>query len=971
MSTQAPAKQKSLLKRWRKGWITGLVLLLVLGIVLAGTPLLISQQFQKWVLANGGEKVSVEDVDFNPFTAELGLSNIVIERAGDQTLHLSEFLLKARWKDVFQRRFVIEGVKLNGLQLTLEQLHPEQGHVGGILLKNLAADDTAEPEAEPWTFQLLDFQLQDFQLVYKHPALQSVVAVEALSLFNLDTDPLANPAEISLKGAIDDAPVALEGLLALFSSSPGFKGELQIQDLAVNPYLKLVAEELQQNGASVSIDSRLDVQQMPEGGLSIQQSGKLGLDKVRWQGSAMAVNAQQLNWTGELSAEVSAQNAVRVRMDGRLQGDVLGFDDSSSALSLQDQQLVWKGKVDIERSQAKALQLVLDGQLRNRQLAMEMPAQPMQLQNGELDWQGKLELELAEDGGMRVGAQGQLHNKGFALQRPAQQLDLANEQLSWQGELSVQTANEQLSLASMSDLELSGLKMQSLDTREQLLLADSLRAKSIEIRSLDSLSLEQLLVSGLSIGPEQQMAEFDQTLPGFANHKALLLERIDYSAGDGVHIEKIVMRGPRHALIRTEAGVWGFDSFLQSMNKLAAKADDNQTGGAEQTAGEEAPSEGKLPVRIDAAVIEQGGSLYIVDRGFAEPFAQKIDIEAFQLKNIDSSEPMAGSDLELAAKLADGSIDVTGQVALFASEPTFDLTGDVQALSLLPYGLFLKKYLGYEVESGSLNAQTNLSANEGSLDSTTELALNQLDIRALTEQELEALNATQNAGLETGLSMLKDKHNTIELSVPVKGTFDNLQVDPSDIINQALGAALKRGAKTYLAAALFPFGTLLVVADAVAGQAMQIKLDPVVFEPGSNYLTGDYPSYLEKVAGVLEEKPEINVKICAVATASDESHLIDQMRQAFLKQRQDAQAAAAGQQAQDNAKQNVVTEQPVFQPDTALVQKQLKALAVERSEAITRFLIDKLGVKPKRLINCQPKVDLTSPKAKPRADLLL
>lgn len=81
MSTEASHTQKLAPMRWKEWWITGLLLLLLLVLVLVGMPLLISQQFQKWVLANGGEQVTVENVDLNPFTAEFAIHNTVIEQA--------------------------------------------------------------------------------------------------------------------------------------------------------------------------------------------------------------------------------------------------------------------------------------------------------------------------------------------------------------------------------------------------------------------------------------------------------------------------------------------------------------------------------------------------------------------------------------------------------------------------------------------------------------------------------------------------------------------------------------------------------------------------------------------------------------------------------------------------------------------------------------------------------------------------
>ena len=52
--------------RWFR--ISTLILLIFLGILI-GLPYLIKQQAQRWLEDNGGDRVEIRDVDFNPFTA--------------------------------------------------------------------------------------------------------------------------------------------------------------------------------------------------------------------------------------------------------------------------------------------------------------------------------------------------------------------------------------------------------------------------------------------------------------------------------------------------------------------------------------------------------------------------------------------------------------------------------------------------------------------------------------------------------------------------------------------------------------------------------------------------------------------------------------------------------------------------------------------------------------------------------------
>ena len=282
----------------------------------------------------------------------------------------------------------------------------------------------------------------------------------------------------------------------------------------------------------------------------------------------------------------------------------------------------------------------------------------------------------------------------------------------------------------------------------------------------------------------------------------------------------------------------------------------------------------------------------------------------------------------------------------------------------------MEKGLGYQVDSGSLNATGKYTAKDAVLESATELTLYQLDVRALTEAELKALDATQNSGLETGLSMLKDKNDTIKLNIPVNGKFEDLKVDPSDIINQALGSALKTGAKTYFAAALFPFGTLLVVADAVGSNAMQVNLDPVFFAPEQVNLESKYQEYLKKVSVVLDEKPEIHIKICGVAVTEDKNSLIKKQERLFQAELEKLkQANEKTKNNDDKAESKDKAEPPKFIVDQDLLENDLKALAKNRGSNVTRYLIDKQSVDPKRLTPCQPRLDLTDKAAKPRSEL--
>jgi outer membrane protein OmpA-like peptidoglycan-associated protein len=93
--------------------------------------------------------------------------------------------------------------------------------------------------------------------------------------------------------------------------------------------------------------------------------------------------------------------------------------------------------------------------------------------------------------------------------------------------------------------------------------------------------------------------------------------------------------------------------------------------------------------------------------------------------------------------------------------------------------------------------------------------------------------------------------------------------DVSDVINTAVGNAIKQGSLTYLTMALQPYGSLITLARIAGEQATKVRLKSVSFEPGTAVNMEDSYDYLEKVAGILKDRPDVNIKICGLAVGED------------------------------------------------------------------------------------------------------
>ena len=132
-----------------------------------------------------------------------------------------------------------------------------------------------------------------------------------------------------------------------------------------------------------------------------------------------------------------------------------------------------------------------------------------------------------------------------------------------------------------------------------------------------------------------------------------------------------------------------------------------------------------------------------------------------------------------------------------------------------------------------------------------------------------------------------------------------------------------------------------------------MALDPLLFPAGSADPadTADTGAYMDRLTGLLKDRPALRFQICGLATEADRQALAETARQAAAKPAQDDETKPAPAAA------------PVITDDVLL------KLAKKRSAAIKRQLVDR-GAAPERLFVCNPEIDKAAD-AKPRANLLL
>jgi len=254
-----------------------------------------------------------------------------------------------------------------------------------------------------------------------------------------------------------------------------------------------------------------------------------------------------------------------------------------------------------------------------------------------------------------------------------------------------------------------------------------------------------------------------------------------------------------------------------------------------------------------------------------------------------------------------------------------------------------------------MDAEVALQIEQGELKGASKLVINNLEVGPGDPKRMDELTTQLNMPMDSALSLLRDKDNNIRLKLPVSGDVADPKFDLGDAINQAVGKAMRVTAVSYLKFYFQPFGAMITIGKWAGEAAASVHLDPVSFEAGAATLDDTAAQYFDRLAGLMQERPKLRVKLCGRAVPADRDTL------------EQAAAAAAARKAQEAKVKPPVQPPP---PPPPISEEQLQALARQRATAAKDYLINRHGVAAERLFVCKPELD-TAAEAKPRLELAI
>jgi outer membrane protein OmpA-like peptidoglycan-associated protein len=670
-----------------------------------------------------------------------------------------------------------------------------------------------------------------------------------------------------------------------------------------------------------------------EAGLSVESDGTLELDDTNLELPGQVVTDEKTKWSGTVALRLAEDAAAStVNADGSLESGNLSLTVAESGLKLEQSDTGWQGKIALT-GLGESSSITSDGTLKAGEIRLDTA--DVGLQQPDLSWEGQLEVKTAAESDPEVVATGALATGGLDARLKKQQLQLLHQGVTWNGRIG-NGAGE--SASAKGELDARGIALRTADGGLTLASADSVKVDGLSMPGAGSIDVSEVQVNNLAAG----VPGADPDAGAVARAANVAVNGIEWRAGERTAVEAITVAGLDARLVKTGEGGW------QTIDAMRAATGAGTEGASDPETSSETPAAADASTFSIGRVAVTGDSRIYFEDQSVEPVAQfDITLEEAEISALDTAQPSQESPLSLAGKLGGtSSIAAKGFVKPFADPLEIKVEGKIANLPVKAISPYAAQTIGYELTRGRFTAVMDFKSEGGQLDGDNQLTFNELEVAAVPDAESQL-----SIPLETGLAMLRDRDDRIRLKVPVSGDADNPDFSVADAINQALVKATEKAAVGYLALTLQPWGAVLLAADLAMdfGPGATAKLDDVTFAPGSAELKPEFREYMGKLATLLDERPDVQLRLCGRAV------------------KQDADASAPPPEKKESKLKKLLhkKEEQASRPTGP---EALAALARARGAAVLNALVEEHAVPEERIYTCDPEPDATD-EGEPRVDV--
>lgn len=296
-------------------------------------PYVIQYAITKGLTDAGVEEVTVDDVDFNPFTGKLSISNLRAKRQHSPTLSVNSLILQVDWLPLFKKRLLITSLAIKDSSLKIEKIDEQTLYVGGI---NIPLD-TSEKGKKESPSSTWGIGLNKLYLVNNFFTYQSQIFSDSFTINDLNIDQALSwePNQVSgfsFNTQLNESFISGNITVSMFSDTPLIKGQLNIQKLNLNDFQPLVKEYLQELKGLVSSNVEFSVR-LGKNTIDYKQTGSLSINQVTITTPSLNSAFESATWSGS-AQYTTASETPSLYLQGQLEFNELSSKNPQTKMSI-------------------------------------------------------------------------------------------------------------------------------------------------------------------------------------------------------------------------------------------------------------------------------------------------------------------------------------------------------------------------------------------------------------------------------------------------------------------------------------------------------------------------------------------------------------------------------------------------------------------------------------------------------------
>ncbi|TQV85547.1 DUF748 domain-containing protein [Aliikangiella coralliicola] len=365
----------------------------------------------------------------------------------------------------------------------------------------------------------------------------------------------------------------------------------------------------------------------------------------------------------------------------------------------------------------------------------------------------------------------------------------------------------------------------------------------------------------------------------------------------------------------------------QSTEEVAKEASENSP--AEDIAVDKEGQEPPFTFSLNQLAISADSQFTFSDASIQPAFSQNVKFEKVEVIDIDSRDHEKQAKFNIQFKTdayAGGS--VSGFILPFTEKMNLEVNSDIKEFSLPQVSPYMKDAMGFEMLSGQFDIDVKLKVNNDIIKGDSQLAMRGLELSSADDVQPDSLADQTALPLNSALGMLKDDQGNLELEIPLTGDVSSPEFGVTGLIAQVTKKAIMSAAESYLIKTFIPYANVLSVASIAGDFILKVRFEDLVFTEQSVEIQSDHMQFMQEFVALLKDKPETQIKACAIAIPADLPGIKPDM------------------------------EDPNYV-------EQLKQVSTKRGEAFKAWVVEQGQIESSRLLLCQPQIDQDE-NAKPR-----